>query len=406
MSSRVYARLSAAALLLAISHPAHAEPLTIDLPSAVARARERAPEAVAALSRISEARAQRIGAGVLFSQNTDIQIGAGVRFGEPRTPAIRGIATQRLEPGRRAARIGVADAEIEHAQTLSEVDLRRLSFEVATAFYEARFADLTVELERRNLDVVSTAAQAAERRRKAGEITDLNVSLARVAVGRARSQFAAAQSMRATAIGDLAALIGARPDDVIQLAGDLRPAPLTLDSLRTSVAGRADIRAHEAEGRVARAEAKLAKANGNPDLGLAFAYELDTGDSIILGGLVVTLPFWNRAQGEKAAARAKLRNAELERAALLGAASRAVIDAFEAYMRARDGVDLFESDVLPPLADSEQLLQRSVDSGMLAVNDFILAHAEILAARREHLARQLQLAKAAEAARFVAGMQP
>jgi cobalt-zinc-cadmium efflux system outer membrane protein len=227
-----------------------------------------------------------------------------------------------------------------------------------------------------------------------------------VALGRARSELAAAQAARATAIGDLAALIGAGPDDVIQLTGDIRPAPITLDALRASVAGRADIRAHEAESRVARAEGKLAKANGHPDLGLAFAYELDTDDSIILGGLVVTLPFWNRAQGEKATARAKLRNAELERAALLAAASREVIDAFEAYMRARDAVDVFESDALPALADSEQLLQRSVDTGVIAVNDYILAYLEIRAARREYLARQRQLAKAAEAARFVAGMQP
>jgi cobalt-zinc-cadmium efflux system outer membrane protein len=406
MSSRVYAVLSSAAILLALTYRGYAEPLTIDLPSAVARARERAPEAIMALARIGEARAQRVGAGVWFSTNTEVQVGAGARFGEVITPAIRGIATQRLEPGRRSARIAVADAEVERAKLLTELDLRKLSFQVANVFYEARFAELTVELERRNLEIVTRATEAAVRRRKAGELTDLNVNLARIALGRARSEVAAAEAARINAIGDLAALIGARPEDVITLVGDLRPAPITLAGLRSAVPGRLDVRATEAETRVALAEERLARASGLPDFGVLFAYELDTDDSIVLGGVLLTLPFWNRAQGDKAAARARRNIAEREHAALVGAASREVVDAFDAYTRAREAVDVFEAEVLPPLADSELLLQRAVDSGQLAVNDYILAHIEILVAKHEHLERQLYLAKAAAAARFAAGMTP
>lgn len=406
MPSRVYSRLSSAAILLALTYPGYAEPLTIDLPSAVARARERAPDAIVALARIGEARAQRIGAGVRFSQNPEIQVGAGARFGDVITPAIRGIATQALEPGRRSARIAVADAEVEHAKLLTDLDLRKLSFQVANVFYEARFAELTVELERRNLAVVTRAMQTVERRRKAGELTDLNVNLAKVALGRARSELATAEAARIVAIGELATLIGARPDDVITLAGDLQPAPLTLEGLRASVPGRLDVRATDAEKRVARAEEQLAKANGRPDFGFLIAYELDTHESIFLGGVLLTLPFWNRAQGDKAAARAKRNAAEREHAALVGAASREVVDAYDAYTHARDAVDVFEAEVLPPLADSEVLLERAVDAGQLPVNDYILAHIEILVARHEHLERQLQLAKAAAAARFAAGMNP
>ncbi len=406
MSSHVRARLACAALMLLFVHPAHAGPLRIDLPTAVARARERAPEAVAALARIGEARALQTGAAVRFSQNPEIQVGAGPRFGDQRSLNIQGQLTQPLEPTRRGARIRVADAEVAHAQALNAAELRKLSLEVANVFFEARFAELAVELTQRNQDVAARAAEAADRRRKAGDITDLDVNLARIALGRARSAHAAALAERADAIGRLGALIGAEPDDSITLAGDLKPSALTLDALRNGLPARADVLAIEAEGRVARAEGSLANANGGPDVGLLFGYQLDEGDTIILGGLTLTLPFWNRAQGDKAAARAKLHRAELERTAVMTAASRQLVDAFEAYTRAREAVEVFEHDVLPTLADSEKLLERSIETGQIAVNDYLVARQEILSGRREHLERQLQLAKAAAAARFVAGVAP
>lgn len=404
MSSHVRARLACAALMFVFANPAHAGPLKIDLPTAVTRARERAPEAVAALARIGEARAQRAGAGVRFTQNPEIQIGAGPRFGDERTLNIQGQITQPLEPTRRGARIRVADAEVARARALNEAQLRELSFEVANVFFEARFADLAVEVAQRNVEVATRAAEAAERRRKAGDITDLDVNLAKISLGRARSALAAAQSERADEIGKLGGLIGAQPDDTISLAGDLKPSPVILDALRAGVPDRADVRAIEAESRVAKAEGELAKATGRPDVGAWFGYQLDEGDTIALGGLTLTLPFWNRAQGDKAAARARLRRAELERAAVVTSASRQVLDAFEAYTRAREGVEIFERDVLPILTDSEKLLDRSIETGQITINDYLVARQEILSGRREHLERQLQLARAAAEARFIAGV--
>jgi cobalt-zinc-cadmium efflux system outer membrane protein len=406
MSHHVRARLACAALILAVAYPAHAGPLTIDVRTAVSRARERAPEAIAALARIGEARAQGVGARVRFTQNPAVEVGAGARFGDPRTLALQGQVSQPLEPTRRGARMDVADAGIAHAQATSDADLRRLSYEAATVFLEARFADLEVELAQRNVDVATRVAEAADRRRRAGNITDLDVNLAKIALGRSRSALAAAQSERAAAIGRLGVLIGAEPDDVITLVGDLRPEPLTLDALRGSVATRADVRAFEAEARVARAEGSLANANGRPDVGVWFGYQLDETDTVLLGGLTFTLPFWNRAQGDKAAARAKLRRAEMERAAIVNAASRQLVDVFEAYTRAREAVDVFDRDVVPTLADSEQLLERSIETGQIAINDYLVERQEILNGRREYLERQLELAKAAALARFVAGVAP
>jgi cobalt-zinc-cadmium efflux system outer membrane protein len=406
MSRHVRARLACAALIFIYASPAHAGPLTVDLPTALARARERAPQAIAALARIGEAEAARTGARVLFTQNMEFEVGAGPRFGDPRTTQVDVRLGQQLEPTRRGARIRVADAGVRHAQAVTDAQLRELSFEVANVFNEARHADLVVELARRTADVATRATEAAERRRKAGDITDLDVDLAKIALGRARAAVATAQSERADSIGRLAVLIGAGPDDVITLTGDLRPAAMTLDKLRSAVPARPDVRALEAESRVAMAEGSLAKANGRPNLGLWIGYERDEKDTILLGGLSVTLPLWNRAQGDKAAARAKQRRVELERTAVLGAASRQVIDAFEAYTRAHEAVELFDREVVPPLVDSEKLLERSIETGQITISAYLVARQEILNGRREHLDRQLALAKAAAVALFVAGVSP
>lgn len=406
MSTHVRARLGCVALLVLFATPARAEPLTIDLATAVARARERAPAAVASLGRIAEARAQRAGATVLFTQNPELELGAGPRYGARRTLALDGQLSQPLELGRRGARIEAADAAIARARAAGEAELRALAFEAATLFFEARFADLMAELAERNQDVAARAAEAAARRRAAGDVTDLDVNLARIALGRARSQLAQARSERAERVGRLATVIGAQPGDAITLAGDLRPAAVTLEALRAAVGARADVRALAAEASEARAEGALARAQGRPDLGLWAGYQRDEDDTIVMGGITVTLPLWNRAQGERAVARAKERRAELERAAVASAASRQVVDAFEAYARAREAVEVFERDVLPALADSEQLLERSIETGQITINDYLVARQQLLDARREHLERQLRLAHAAAAARFVAGGSP
>jgi cobalt-zinc-cadmium efflux system outer membrane protein len=406
MSTRARARLACTALVLVCSSSAHAEPLTIDLPTAISRARERAPDAIAAAARIDEARAAGAGAGVWFEANPEVEVGAGRRFGDPATTPIEARLDQPLELGRRGARIRVADAGVHQAEAAAAAELRELGLAVTDAFLEARHADLVVEAGTRALELAERAADAADRRRKAGDITDLEVDLARVALGRTRSAVAAAQAARAAAIGRLAVLIGAGPDDEIALAGELRPGLLALDELRAAVDARADVRALDAEAATARAEGSLARASVRPEVGLWVAYERDETDTILLGGVRITLPFWNRAQGGRALARAKERRVELERGALVTTASRELVDAFAAYSRARESVEVFERDVLPSLVDAEGLLERSIDAGQIAVGDFLVARQELLDARRDELDRQLALAKAAAMARFVAGVAP
>jgi cobalt-zinc-cadmium efflux system outer membrane protein len=397
------ARLAVAALVFH-SIPARAEQIAIDLPGAIERAHRAAPEAIASRGQVAIAEANVTRADLPFTSNPEIDGGAGPRLTglHPIDADIR--IDQNLEPWRRGPRRSVARADVVHARAQVDADLRALDLEVAQAFYEALFAEQATQLSRRVEQLAKSGADAALRRRGAGEITDLEANLARAAHGRARSAVEAADAERSLAIGRLAALIAASPDDTIKLRGELRPTENPGGT--SSIARRPDVRLLDAERNVARGELDVARSNALPEIALWAGYRREDTNGIVLAGLRVSLPLWNRSQGEKAAATAREHRAIETRQAVLRVANRQVADARATQTAAKGSLEAFEHDVLPLLDESEQLLQKSIDAGQIAISDYLVARQEILNGRREHLERLLALAKAAASLRYAEGISP
>ncbi len=399
------ARLTVAALVFH-SLSAAAEPIAVDLRAAIDRAHRFAPGAVAARGHVAEAEAGVIGAEVTFTTNPEIEGGLGPRFVATRPLDAELRLEQNLEPWRRSPRRQLAHGEVGRAKAEAAVSLRELDREVSLAFYDAVFADRVVELARHGQDLARRAAEVATRRRQAGDLTDLDANLSRVAFARAKSAVWSATSERSLAIGRLAALIGAGPDDTVTVRGDLEPAAPDVAALRRELADRPDVRLFAAERDVAVAEHANAVASGRPAIGVWAAYQREDTDSIVLGGLRLTLPLWNRAQGEQAAARAKQHRASETHEATLRVAKRQLGDAVAAFTDANQAVETFEREAVPLLDDSDALLQHSVDAGQLAVSDYLIARQQLLDGRREHLDRLRARAGAAVGVWFAAGVTP
>ena len=104
--------------------------------------------------------------------------------------------------------------------------------------------------------------------------------------------------------------------------------PLRSSSFVPPVDQRPDFTALAAEGREADAQAQLGRALRRPDLGVRVSYEREERDTIVLGGLSVTLPAFQRGQGTLAAGRR----------ARVASARRARNGACGRDLRARDGV--------------------------------------------------------------------
>jgi outer membrane protein, heavy metal efflux system len=406
MSSVPIAQLVVAALLFP-SVPALAGQIDIDLAAALDRAHRLSATAIAAGGALSVAQGAVTTAELPFLENPDVEAGIGPRLTTARPIDAEVRIEQNLELGRRAPRRQLARAGVAQARAETSAALREIDLEVTFAFYDALFAERSDELAQHGAGLAQRAAEAADRRRKAGEITDLDANLARSALGRARAASRAARAERTTLLGRLGVLVGAGPEDIVVLRGDLRPLPVPdARAMRDAAAHRADVRVRDAERAVAAAERDQAQASALPQLSLWGSYRREDTEAIVLGGLRFTLPAWNRAQGDRQAADARERRASAMRDATLRAAERQIADALAAYALAQEAVDAFERDVVPVLDDSERLLEKTIAAGQIAVADYLVARQEILSGRREYLDRLLALAKAAAIARFAAGGAP
>jgi cobalt-zinc-cadmium efflux system outer membrane protein len=375
------ARLLAAALALH-SLPAAAGDVVLDLEGALARASQ-SPSLIAARGRVAEAEAGR----QVPLTNPEVEVEAGPRYAADTTTDVSVQLGQTFELGRRGARVRVADAEVAQARAAVDATAREVRREVALAFYRALHAERVVELARHGEELAVRGADVAERRRRAGDITELDAGLGRAALGRARAAVRAAEAERAAAVGQLAQLLTLAPGDRVVLRGELgTAAPATGE--------RADLRALAAEAAVARAELDLARTGARPDVGLWLGYSREEDADIVVGGLRLTLPILDRGQGAAAKARARAARAGAERAAAAQVVTRQVRDTADARDHARAAVAVFESDVLPLLDESERLLTRTVDAGQMAIGDYLVARRELLDGRAEHVYRLLELATA------------
>jgi outer membrane protein TolC len=153
-------------------------------------------------------------------------------------------------------------------------------------------------------------------------------------------------------------------------------------------AERPELRTAVATVAAARADIDLADAVGRPDLrlGVSYALERDVETAhIAMVSAAITLPTRNRNQGARAAARARLRGAAIERGRIGDEVEREVRVAYAAYVRAVAAVHGFDQDVNEHLTENLQLARDSLASGKLDYFQFNQVRRELFASRMAYL---------------------
>lgn len=373
----------AALCLEAVTAFAQSQPLS--LAEVLARAREQAPELIAARMAHAEARAQLVGASLRWQANPEFDAAAGNRNGpDSRFTDLEFALSQAFEPGsRRDARVAVANAAIARTAADVEATTRVAVRAAANAFYRALHARERIALLTRARDLARTVHDAAERRFKAGDIAVLDVNIARAALARVRSDIESAEADRADAAGVLRQLL--RLDD-LNISGSLalRPAAALTAALDTA-AQRPELRAIAAAIEEAQAELRLSGTLAKADYGLGARYAREEGDHIVLGALTVTLPMFSKGQGQRALASARLEALRLQAAALQHRVRQEVTSRYEVYQRRLAAVRTLESDAIPGMDDNEQLAARSFEVGQIGLPELLLLRREILDTRAQYL---------------------
>jgi cobalt-zinc-cadmium efflux system outer membrane protein len=365
------------------------------LADALARARDHAPEIISARLAVAEARARVTGAALRLPSNPELDVSVGNRD----TPTGRSTdlqvgATQPLEPpGRRAARIAGATAQVDQSLASAEDISREVLRDVAITFFRAVYATERLRLLKTGEELATTILDAADRRYRAGDIPVLDLNIARSSLARARSEREGGEAELAASLGTLRRLL--LLDGAVAVQGSLAvtEAP-DAGPLFASAQQRPELRRLEAAVREAEADVRLGRSFGRPDYGVGLQYEREGDDRILLGGLTISLPFFSKGQELRAAgtARAARLRAELE-----AARARIRIDleaALDTHTRRVAAARALGTDALPGLDENEALTARSFEVGQIGVTDVLLIRREILDTRSAHLSALLEAALA------------
>jgi cobalt-zinc-cadmium efflux system outer membrane protein len=169
---------------------------------------------------------------------------------------------------------------------------------------------------------------------------------------------------------------------------------------------RPDVAALLGEERAGKAEERLGRAMRWPDLGVRGSYAREGDEQVLLGGIVIRLPLFDRGQEARAAGRARSQRARAERRLLTSGIARDIRVGSERRARLEEAVKLLRDEAVPILEDSEKLLARSLETGLIGLGDYLAARRELLAAREEYLDRLLDVAIAGVELDLGAGGRP
>jgi len=291
------------------AQPSSPPPLTVDESVALAlrnnpRLSAAAREVVAAQSGVRAARARA---------NPDITFAPGFTSGGS-DEEFR--VQQPLElNGTRQARAGVAVAGLRGTEARAVVELRDVVFDTRSAYYELARAR---ELHALARDVLTSAEEfdrIAGRQVELGSRPGIDLAQTGIEATRACQQVTLAESQEAVALAALNTLVGRIPEEP---AGPLSLLPAISDAVDepaargAALAARAEIAVEEAARDQFRQEARLARAEGRPDLAPLFrANSLTRGGGSSGFGVGITLPLLdfgsrrNRIRQAEQAARAQ-----------------------------------------------------------------------------------------------------
>lgn len=377
-------------------------PLTLS--QALAMAREKSPMVVNARARVSEAEAARVAAAMRVD-NPQIDAGAGPRFSEPSNQIDLEIGVSQMfeNGGRRDARIAAANEGVASAEARLLAAQRDAVRQAAVAFVDAQYLLRQVAQLADAVTLAAEVQQVAERRFALGDVAALDVNTARVERARLESERARVEAERLVSLGTLGEILGLSTIPSVT-AGPETPQTRTIEDLLRAIDARPELRAIDADIRQAEARLALGKATSKPQLGLSARYDRDEGDHVVLGGLVVTLPLFNKGQDINAEATARIASLRAERIAIANAWAVVVRARLLALTSLRQALEIIERDALPAAIDNEGLARRSYETGQISVVDWIVLRREAMQVRREQLERLRQIAVATVELDAVAGV--
>jgi cobalt-zinc-cadmium efflux system outer membrane protein len=366
--------------VLAMAHSAYA--LTID--QAVAGALQNNLDLRAASYEVDKARGRLLQAGLWPNPELELSTTTDRTFndeGERSTAAGFQQAfpvSGRLRFAKRVSRVDVAQAmaEIRNRERLLIGEVQRDFLNVLLLRQQLGANREFVALNREFVDVL-------EERLKRAEVSEVDVNLARVELQRFAVDSATLESDLVARELSLKLRMGLPPEAKISVEGNVEAlaAKFRPEKYQTTmVVNRPDLRQTELGIDRAAAEARLARAEAWADWTLGADYENErkiddpTGlksDQFLGFKISIPIALWNRNQGRvyehKAASEQARQQFEAQRLSIRSEIATALARA----MKLRDAVGNYRRDLLPALSETNSLVRKGYNEGLIPATQVI-----------------------------------
>lgn len=387
--------------------------LTLTHAEARARALRGNPELRAQRLDVVAARGQARQAGILrYNPGADVITGAA-GGAHPEFSL-----SQEFEiAGQRGLRRSVANAGVERAVAATSDATRTTMADVDRSFYRLIAAARRVALADEVLALNARLAQVTAKQLKEGETSKLDYNLSVIELGRSRAHLLEARRTQDETSLELRRLIGIQEQTAIvpqydtqhrhaeiDSAGAVRITPsilgiddtptsgdtnvvLSLDTLvGLAIARRPDIVAQTAAVDEAARSVQLTRREAMPNLVARAVLQQDesTGRTIVRPGVGLSLPIFNRNQGDVQTRQALAEQASLNRAALLARVRSEVETAYRGYTAAALAVEVLESTVLGPARDNRRLLEAAYREGKVGLPVLLLIRNQVIDAEQDY----------------------
>jgi outer membrane protein, heavy metal efflux system len=296
--------------------------------------------------------------------------------------------------GRRAARVRVAEREVEVREALLADRERAVAAEVRARFGEALAEVLKLGVTEDLLNNSQRGYRLVVARVLEGRTAPLEQNQVLVEVNRLRSMREAGRGRAEVALLELRNLMGADPSEPLKLRGDfdglIDPLPALAEATARALDARADLRAARAAEALAESRVEEARAAGRADADVRAGYQRmrsgyslsgidergrlapidDTFNSVTFG-VTVTLPVRDRNVGAVEAAAADLGAARWRREFLELTVRREVAAAYAAYEAAARASEIYRVGVRGQAGQNLSVIRRTYELGSKTLLDYI-----------------------------------
>jgi cobalt-zinc-cadmium efflux system outer membrane protein len=293
--------------------------------------------------------------------------------------------------GQRGRRIAVAKEELTLADLDVRAEMRTLRRNLRQAFYGLLAADERVRLTGEVLDLAERARQVAQARFDEGAAPRLDVLQAGLGLARAQADADLARSARASVMADLNAVLNQPPGQSVAVVGDLADAPAVPNfghAMTLASSSNGDLLAAEREAAIEERRLSLLRAERIPTPTITFGLPMNAPDEFNVGkslGVAMTVPLFNRNQGEMAQSQATIDQIRAKRDAARRVVESGVFAALARIEAQRKQVESYRSRVIPAAVELTTLAEESYKMGRNSVLALLDAQRSLRDVRREYL---------------------